>query len=131
MIIWIAGFAFEVIGDEQLRRFKAKPGNKGQLMTTGLWAWTRHPNYFGEALAWWGIFFIALTGDIGRAWLIFSPLLITYLLVYVSGVPLLEKKNEGRLRQPPARSLIQRFAERAVRNRPRLRRISDPRHAGS
>ena len=96
LIVWLCGFAFEVIGDEQLRRFKLKPEGKGKLMTTGLWAWTRHPNYFGEALTWWGLFLISLTGDISRFWLIFSPLLITFLLVYVSGVPLLEKKYEGR-----------------------------------
>lgn len=96
LLVWIAGFAFEVIGDEQLRRFKTKPDSKGKLMTTGLWAWTRHPNYFGEAVMWWGIFLISLTGDFGRVWLIFSPLLITYLLVNVSGVPMLEKKYEGR-----------------------------------
>ena len=96
LMVWIAGFAFEVVGDEQLRRFKLKPDSKGKLMTTGLWAWTRHPNYFGEALTWWGLFLISLTGDFSRFWLIFSPLLITFLLVYVSGVPLLEKKYEGR-----------------------------------
>jgi steroid 5-alpha reductase family enzyme len=96
LLVWLTGFAFEVMGDEQLRRFKAKPDSKGKLMTTGLWAWTRHPNYFGEALTWWGLFLISLTGDFGRFWLIFSPLLITFLLVYVSGVPMLEKKYEGR-----------------------------------
>jgi steroid 5-alpha reductase family enzyme len=95
-LVWLNGFAFEVVGDEQLRRFKLKPDSKGKLMTTGLWAWTRHPNYFGEALTWWGLFLISLTGDFGRFWLIFSPLLITFLLVYVSGVPMLEKKYEGR-----------------------------------
>ena len=94
--IWLFGFLFEVIGDEQLRQFKAKPENKGQLMTHGLWAWTRHPNYFGEAVTWWGLFVISLTGDIGRVFLVFSPLIITYLLVFVSGVPMLEKKYEGR-----------------------------------
>ena len=96
LLVWLFGFAFEVVGDEQLRRFKLKPEGKGKLMTTGLWAWTRHPNYFGEAVTWWGLFLISLTGDIGRFWLIFSPLLITFLLVYVSGVPMLEKKYEGR-----------------------------------
>ena len=65
-------------------------------MTEGLWAWTRHPNYFGDAAIWWGIYLISLSGDLGRAWLIFSPLLMTYMLLYVSGVPLLEKKYKGR-----------------------------------
>lgn len=95
-VVWLAGFAFEVIGDEQLRRFKTNPDNKGRLMTQGLWSWTRHPNYFVEALLWWGIFFIGLTGNIGRVWLVFSPILITFLLLRVSGVPLLEKKYQGR-----------------------------------
>ena len=94
--VWLSGFAFEVVGDGQLRRFKLKPESKGKLMTTGLWAWTRHPNYFGEVVMWWGIFFISLTGDFSRFWLIFSPLLITYLLINVSGVPMLERKYEGR-----------------------------------
>ena len=96
LLVWLAGLAFEVIGDEQLRRFKSKPGSKGRLMTTGLWAWTRHPNYFGEALSWWGMFLISLSGGIGRFWLVFSPMVITLLLTRVSGVPLLEKKYEGR-----------------------------------
>lgn len=96
LAIWTAGFAFEVVGDAQLRRFKAQPANQGKLLTTGFWAWSRHPNYFGEALLWWGLFLISLTGDISRLWLIFSPALITFLLLRVSGVPLLEQKYAGR-----------------------------------
>ena len=96
MALWFIGFFFEAVGDEQLRRFKLNPDSKGKLMTTGLWAWTRHPNYFGESVMWWGIFVIGLSGDLGRVWLIFSPLLMTFLLLFVSGVPLLEKKYAGR-----------------------------------
>ncbi len=96
LFAWFAGFVIEITADEQLRRFREKAGNKGKLMTSGLWAWSRHPNYFGEALTWWGIFLLSLTGDRGRFWLIFSPVLITFLLVFVSGVPLLEKKYQGR-----------------------------------
>lgn len=96
LAVWAIGFFFEALGDEQLRRFKARPENKGKLMTQGLWAWTRHPNYFGDAAMWWGIYLISLTGHLGRAWLIFSPLLMTFMLLYVSGVPLLEKKYQGR-----------------------------------
>lgn len=96
MALWFIGFFFEAVGDEQLRRFKLNPDSKGKLMTTGLWAWTRHPNYFGESIMWWGIFVIGLSGDLGRVWLIFSPLLMTFLLLFVSGVPLLEKKYAGR-----------------------------------
>ncbi len=96
ILVWLTGFLFEVIGDEQLRRFKQNPENKGRLITTGLWAWTRHPNYFGEAVLWWGIYLIALSADPGRFWLIFSPAAITLLLLFVSGVPMLERKYEGR-----------------------------------
>ena len=96
LAVFLTGFLFEAIGDEQLRRFKSRPENKGRLMTEGLWAWTRHPNYFGEALLWWGICLMALGTGPGRWWLLFSPLIITLLLLFVSGVPMLEKKYEGR-----------------------------------
>ncbi len=96
LLVWLTGLAVEITADEQLRRFREKAENKGKLMTGGLWAWSRHPNYFGEALSWWGVFLLSLTGDPGRFWLVFSPLLITFLLVFVSGVPLLEKKYRGR-----------------------------------
>jgi steroid 5-alpha reductase family enzyme len=87
---WLAGFAFETIGDWQLMRFKAEPGNKGKLLEQGLWRYTRHPNYFGDALLWWGHWLVALATPYG--WLtIFSPLLMTLLLLKVSGVALLEK----------------------------------------
>ena len=91
IIIWIVGYYFEVTGDAQLKAFISKKENKGKLMKSGLWKYTRHPNYFGEATMWWGIFLIAFNvGGIFPA--IISPLLITYLLLFVSGVPLLEKK---------------------------------------
>ena len=95
ILIWLIGFFFEAVGDAQLKAFLADEKNRGKLMTQGLWAWTRHPNYFGEAGQWWGIYVIALT-RIGNFWLIFSPLLITLSLLFVSGVPLLEKHYEGR-----------------------------------
>ncbi|MHB1318898.1 MAG: DUF1295 domain-containing protein [Anaerolineae bacterium] len=88
--IWIVGFIFEAVGDYQLKRFLAQPENRGQLMTSGLWSLTRHPNYFGEAVMWWGIFVLAVSGGASLLAVI-SPILITYLLRYVSGVPLLEK----------------------------------------
>lgn len=94
-LVWIIGFIFEAVGDRQLKDFKAQPANKGQLMTQGLWRYTRHPNYFGEATQWWGIFLIALTGP-GQLWLVVSPLVITLLLLFVSGVPLLEEKYKDR-----------------------------------
>ena len=93
--IWLIGYFFEVVGDAQLRAFKQNSDNKGKLMTTGLWAYTRHPNYFGEAVMWWGIFIIALSAGASLVSII-SPIAITYLLVFVSGVPLLEKAMVGR-----------------------------------
>ena len=94
-IVFIIGYLFEVIGDEQLRRFKALPVNKGKIITTGLWRYTRHPNYFGEAMIWWGIYLTVLEAP-GTAWTFIGPLLITLFLRYVSGVPLLEKKYKDR-----------------------------------
>lgn len=87
--VWIFGFIFEAGGDWQLARFKADSANRGKLLTTGLWAFTRHPNYFGDAAQWWGFYLIALAA--GAWWSIFSPLLMSFLLVRVSGVALLEK----------------------------------------
>jgi steroid 5-alpha reductase family enzyme len=95
ILIWIIGFLFESVGDSQLKSFKADAKNKGKLMTEGLWSYTRHPNYFGEAAMWWGIFIISVSGFLDIL-LIISPLIMTYLLIYVSGVPLLEKRYEGR-----------------------------------
>ncbi len=92
LLVWLIGFLFEAVGDLQKSIFKSKPGNKGKVMTSGLWRYTRHPNYFGEAAMWWGIFIIMLNVPYG--WLaIFSPLIITNLLLFVSGVPMLEKKH--------------------------------------
>lgn len=89
--IWIIGYIFEVVGDSQLKAFIKKPENKGKLMKYGLWKYTRHPNYFGEATMWWGIYIISLS--VPNGWTaIYSPLIITLLLLFVSGVPLLEKK---------------------------------------
>ncbi|MCB1153799.1 DUF1295 domain-containing protein [bacterium] len=84
------GFFFEAVGDRQLARFKADPANKGRVMDQGLWRYTRHPNYFGETLIWWGFFLLALPVSIGK-YLVFSPMLMTFLLLRVSGVSLLEK----------------------------------------
>jgi steroid 5-alpha reductase family enzyme len=90
LAVWLAGFLFETVGDAQLSAFKADPANRGKVLDTGLWAWTRHPNYFGDALVWWGFFLVSLSVP-GGAWTIFSPVLMTFLLVRVSGVSLLEK----------------------------------------
>ena len=93
--VWLLGYFFEVVGDAQLRKFISNPQNKGKLMTTGLWSLTRHPNYFGESVMWWGIFIIGVSIQVSLLSII-SPIAITLLLLFVSGVPLLEKAMKGR-----------------------------------
>jgi steroid 5-alpha reductase family enzyme len=86
------GIVFEAIGDAQMSRFKAAPANKGQVMDRGVWRYTRHPNYFGETCIWWGFWLMALgAGGIGAAWTVISPIIMTVLLLKVSGVSLLER----------------------------------------
>lgn len=87
--VWLFGFGFETIADWQLARFKADPANHGRVMDRGLWRYTRHPNYFGEACLWWGFYLIALAA--GGWWTLFAPLLMSVLLLKVSGVALLER----------------------------------------
>lgn len=94
-IIWMTGFFFESVGDSQLQNFIRNPAHKGKIMDQGLWAYSRHPNYFGEVLQWWGIFFCTLALPYGYVTIV-SPLLITFLILFVSGVPMLEKKYAGR-----------------------------------
>lgn len=91
ILVFFAGFLFETIGDYQMKKFKAKPSNKGKIMKEGLWKYTRHPNYFGEAFLWWGIALFALSWP-GSYFVLISPVVITFLLRYVSGVAMLEKK---------------------------------------
>lgn len=86
--IWAVGFLWEAIGDWQLLRFTRGPNSKGQVLDTGLWRYSRHPNYFGEIVCWWGLWLMAL--PLGGWWTIIGPLTITGLLVRVSGVTLLE-----------------------------------------
>lgn len=93
--IWVIGYIFEVVGDAQLKHFIKKPENKGKIIESGLWKYTRHPNYFGEATMWWGIFILAL-GVKQSFWTIISPITITFFLLFVSGVPMLEKKYKDR-----------------------------------
>jgi steroid 5-alpha reductase family enzyme len=91
VLIWTFGFVYEAVGDWQLKQFKSNPENRGRIMRYGLWRTTRHPNYFGEATLWWGIFLIALGAPLG--WLaIISPVLIDFLLLKVSGIPMLEER---------------------------------------
>ena len=91
LTLWITGFFFEAVGDFQLARFRKDPGNRGKVMDRGLWRYTRHPNYFGDALVWWGFFLIAVPAGRGGIVTVFSPVLMTELLRNVSGVSLLEK----------------------------------------
>ncbi|OGO26512.1 MAG: hypothetical protein A2Y54_03520 [Chloroflexi bacterium RBG_16_51_16] len=89
VVIWVIGFFFEAAGDWQLMHFKADPSNKGRVLNTGVWRYTRHPNYFGDAVQWWGFYFLAVSA--GGWFTLFSPMLMTGLLLRVSGVTLLEK----------------------------------------
>jgi steroid 5-alpha reductase family enzyme len=91
--VWLWGFLFEVVGDAQLAQFIKDPAHKGKLMQSGLWAYTRHPNYFGEVTLWWGVWLIALAVS-GGVYAVIGPLTITILILKVSGVPMLEKKME-------------------------------------
>jgi steroid 5-alpha reductase family enzyme len=94
LAVWLIGFVFEAVGDYQLSHFISRPENKGKVMQSGLWQYTRHPNYFGESAMWWGIFLIAASSPYGF-FAIISPLTITFLLLFVSGVPMLEQKYAG------------------------------------
>lgn len=91
--VWAVGFLFEAIGDAQLAKFIKNPDNKNKIMQSGLWAYTRHPNYFGEVVGWWGLWLVAASEPGG--WVAFiGPLIITVLILKVSGIPMLEKKLE-------------------------------------
>jgi steroid 5-alpha reductase family enzyme len=95
LLIWLTGFALEVIADRQKSAFRADPGNRGRFITTGLWAWSRHPNYCGEILLWTGIALMATPTFAGWQWLGWlSPLFVTWLLMKVSGIPMLEQRAD-------------------------------------
>lgn len=101
--LWVIGFAFEVIADEQKRRFRADPANHGTFITTGLWAWSQHPNYFGEITLWAGILVIAIPQLAGWNWLVvLSPLFVALLLTRVSGINLLDAIAKKRWGDDPA-----------------------------
>ena len=94
VLLWLVGMFFEIVSDYQLYQFKKKPDNKGKILTQGLWKYSRHPNYFGECLVWWGFFIFSLSD---HAYLtIISPLLMTFLLLKFSGVSLLEQTMKTR-----------------------------------
>lgn len=95
IVLFAVGLIFETVGDWQLTAFKADPANAGKVLDTGLWAWTRHPNYFGDAVVWWGLFLVAVGAAEplwpGIWWTVIGPVLMTFFLMNVSGVPLLER----------------------------------------
>ncbi len=103
--VWAVGFFFEAVGDAQLARFKADPANKGRVLDRGVWRYTRHPNYFGDAAQWWAYGLIALGTPLGFLTL-YAPLMMTFLLVRVSGVALLEKTLA--VEKPQYRDYIER-----------------------
>ena len=105
--LFAAGFLFEAVGDLQLARFKADPSNEGEVLDRGLWRYTRHPNYFGEILVWWGFGAIALASAPAEAWwTLAGPAVMTFLLLRVSGVSLLEEDIEER--RPAYREYVRR-----------------------
>ncbi len=94
LVIWTIGISFETIGDWQLARFRSHPENRGKVLRSGLWRYTRHPNYFGDFCVWWGIYLIAAAG--GAWWTVISPVIMSVLLMRVSGVSLLESTIQDR-----------------------------------
>jgi steroid 5-alpha reductase family enzyme len=114
--VWLIGVLFEAIGDSQLHRFKADPANRGSIMDRGLWAWTRHPNYFGDACVWWGLWLVTIIGWLSLS-TVTSPLLMTYFLVHATGA----RRTERYLADRPG---FREYASRTsffVPRRPRLR----------
>jgi steroid 5-alpha reductase family enzyme len=97
IVIWLAGFAIEVFADRQKSAFKRDPANEGKFISSGLWAWSRHPNYFGEITLWTGIALMAIPVLSGWRWVVLiSPVFVTLLLTRVSGIPMLEARAEKR-----------------------------------
>jgi steroid 5-alpha reductase family enzyme len=102
LALWIAGFGIEVVADRQKRLFRARPEHEGRFISTGLWAWSRHPNYFGEIVLWLGVALIALPALQGWQHVtLVSPVFVTLLLTKVSGIPMLEKRGEERWGEDP------------------------------
>jgi steroid 5-alpha reductase family enzyme len=119
-LVFFAGFFLEWVADRQLAAFVADPDNKGELLTTGVWAWSRHPNYFGEATVWWGLGLVAV-GASGLWYVLAAPAALTFLLLKVSGVPLLEASMADRPGWPDYVARTSRFIPRPPR-RPAAKR---------
>lgn len=94
LALFVVGLSFEAVSDWQLSRFKSDPENRGRTLQSGLWRYTRHPNYFGDAVLWWGLYVLADLAS-GGGWTVFAPIIMTGLLMRVSGVPLLEKRMQS------------------------------------
>jgi steroid 5-alpha reductase family enzyme len=95
LAVWLLGVTFEAVGDRQLKAFKSDPAHRGVIMDRGLWSWTRHPNYFGDACVWWGLWLVSINGWPALA-TVGSPLVMTYFLVHISGARLTERYMRGR-----------------------------------
>ncbi|KGN36257.1 DUF1295 domain-containing protein [Knoellia subterranea] len=115
VVVFVVGVGFEAIGDAQLARFKADPANKGKIMDRGLWAWTRHPNYFGDSAVWWGLWIIC--AEVWPAVLtVFSPIVMTYFLAFATGARLLESEMAKRPGYPEYMQRTSMFLPRPPRH---------------
>lgn len=116
-VVWLVGFTFETVGDRQLAAFLELPRQqRPPVLDQGLWAWTRHPNYFGESVMWWGLGIAALSVPLGWIAMI-SPVVMTWLLVFVSGIPLLEQRHRGEPAWDEYRERTSAFLPRAPKRR--------------
>ncbi|MFE7600692.1 DUF1295 domain-containing protein [Streptomyces sp. NPDC057494] len=121
LTLWAAGVLFEATGDHQLARFKADPANKGRIMDRGLWSWTRHPNYFGDFLVWWGLYLMACASWQTAALTVVSPLVMSGLLIFGSGKRLLENHMSQRPGYADYRARTSGFFPRPPRRTPGTR----------
>jgi len=125
LTVWITGFAIEVIADKQKSVFRADPAKKGKYITTGLWAWSRHPNYFGEITLWTGIAIMSLPILTGWQWVcLISPVFVTLLLTRVSGIPLLTKKAQDKWGTDPAWQAYYKNTPALIPRKPDVERLA-------
>jgi steroid 5-alpha reductase family enzyme len=117
VVVWLVGVTFEVVGDAQLARFKADPATTGKVMDRGLWAWTRHPNYFGDSAVWWGVWLVA-AGAWPGVLTVLSPAVMTYFLAFATGARLLESEMAKRPGYPEYMERTSMFLPRPPKKRP-------------